>query len=124
AEFSRLQTLLFGNAGAVILTILLFAIGVFSLTGVSVSSLVGRTTRVASWLLDRTLAAADALVPVLDRVLEGGSNALAEIREGLVREGARARESLNALLVRRAQQERRARVLERRGPTLSFEQEL
>lgn len=124
AEFSRLQTLLFGNAGAVILTILLFAIGVFSLTGVSVSSLVGRTTRVASWLLDRTLAAADALVPVLDRVLEGGSNALAEIREGLVREGARARESLNALLVRRAQQERRARVLERRGPILSFEQEL
>ncbi|MEZ4333883.1 MAG: DNA translocase FtsK 4TM domain-containing protein [Myxococcota bacterium] len=123
-EWSRLQTLLFGHAGALILTLLLFAVGVFSLTGISVAAMVGLVTRAATWLFDRVLWAADALVPVLDRILEAGSHALAEMREAVVREGERARESVNALLVRRAQQERRAQTRKRREPVLSFEEEL
>ena len=40
-EWARLQTLLFGSAGALILTSLLFAVGVLSLTGVSVGATLG-----------------------------------------------------------------------------------
>ncbi|MFO0690767.1 MAG: DNA translocase FtsK 4TM domain-containing protein [Myxococcota bacterium] len=115
-EWSRLQTLLFGGAGAVILTMLLFVVGVLSLTGVSASATLGVIGSAGAWTLDRILWAADEVVPLVDRVLEALGSGLSALREALVHEGERARESVNGLLVRRAQKERRARVEERRGP--------
>ncbi len=123
-EWARLQTLLFGSAGALILTSLLFTVGVLSLTGVSAGATLGVLGRVGAWTLERILWAADELVPLLDRALEAGVRGLGMLRDGVVRELARGRESLTALLVRREQRARRARTLERRGPELSFEEEL
>lgn len=123
-EWSQLQALLFGSAGALILTSLLFVVGVLALTGISVGATLGAIGSVGAWLFDRVLWAADELVPLLDRALDALGRGLSVLRESLVHEGARARESMNGLLVRRAQKERRARVVERRGPDFSDEDEL
>ncbi|MBK7951271.1 MAG: DNA translocase FtsK 4TM domain-containing protein [Deltaproteobacteria bacterium] len=123
-EWSRLQALLFGSAGALILTSLLLVVGVLALTGISVGATLGAIGSVGAWIFDRVLWAADELVPLLDRALDALGRGLSVLRESLVHEGARARESMNGLLVRRAQKERRARVVERRGPGFSPEDEL
>ena len=123
-EWSQLQTVLFGSAGALILTSLLFGVGVLSLTGVSAGATLGVLGRSGAWLLESVLWAADGLVPVVDRAFEASVSGLAILRDGVVREAARARESMTALLVRREQRARRARTLERRGPELSYEEEL
>ncbi|MBY0399050.1 DNA translocase FtsK 4TM domain-containing protein, partial [Myxococcota bacterium] len=109
-EWSRLQTLLFGGAGALILSTLLLAVGLFSLTGVSVGAALGLLGRAGGFVIDRILWAADALVPVADRAFDAFGRGLGALRAGLVDEAARARESIDALLVRRAQRARRARV--------------
>jgi DNA segregation ATPase FtsK/SpoIIIE, S-DNA-T family len=123
-EWSRFQTLLFGSAGALILTSLLLAIGVLSLTGISAGATLGVLGRAGGFVLERVLWAADELVPVLDRALVALGQALVWLRTAIVREVVRARESMTALLVRREQRARRARTLERRGPELSYEDEL
>ncbi len=123
-EWLQLQILLFGSAGALILTSLLFGVGILSLTGISAGATLGVLGRSGARVLEGVLWAADELVPVIDRALEAGRRGLAMLRDGVVREAARARESMTALLVRREQRARRARNLERRGPELSFEEEL
>ncbi len=116
--------MLFGSAGALILTSLLFGVGILSLTGISAGATLGVLGRSGARVLEGVLWAADELVPVIDRALEAGRSGLAMLGDGVVREAARARESMTALLVRREQRARRARTLERRGPELSFEEEL
>jgi len=124
-EWARLQTLLFGGAGALILTSLLLAVGILSLTGISAGAIVGVLGRAGSRLLEGTIWAADEFIPLLDRTISAAGRGLEMLREGVVREVARGRESVTALLVRREQRARRARTLERRGgPELSFEEEL
>ncbi len=124
-EWAQLQTLLFGSAGALILTSLLFMVGVFALTGISAGATLGVLGRGGAWALESILWAADELVPLVDRLFEATGRGLALLRDGIVREAARGRESMTALLVRREQRARRARTLERRGgPELSYEDEL
>ena len=124
-EWGRLQTLLFGGAGALILTSLLFLGGVFALTGLSAGATLGVVGRLGAGAIEWILWAADELVPVVDRLIEATGRGLGLLRDGLVREAERTREAMTALIVRREQRARRARTLERRGgPELSYEDEL
>lgn len=122
-EWMRLQTLLFGSAGASILTSLLFVVGVFSMAGISAGTTLGVIGRIGAWGLESILWAADEVVPLVDRLLSAMGRGLAILRESVLAEVGRARESMTALLVRREQRARRARTLVRR-PELSYEDEL
>ncbi len=124
-EWARLQTLLFGSGGALVVTSLLFFVGVFSMTGISVGATLGGIGRIGAWALESILWAADELVPLVDRLLSAMGRGFEILRESVVAEVGRARESMTALLVRREQRARRARTLVRRGgPELSYEDEL
>jgi len=124
SEWLALQVLLFGRAGALILTSLLLLAGLLALTGISAGAMLGVVGRAGAWSIEQVLWAADELVPVLDRALAAAARGGVRLHDAALREGARARESMTALLVRREQRARRARTLERRGPDLSYEEEL
>ena len=125
AEWVRLQTLLFGSAGALILTSLVFVVGVFSMTGISVGTTLGVIGRIGAWVLESILWAADEVVPLVDRLFSAIGRGLAILRESVLAEVGRVRASITALLVRREQRARRARTLVRRaGADLSYEDEL
>jgi S-DNA-T family DNA segregation ATPase FtsK/SpoIIIE len=123
AELSRWQSLLFGSAGALVVTTLFFGVGVLSLTGISAGSTLAailRAVRWASgWALFLTAWAAGQLRRLGRGLLELGQGVWGALVEGV----ARARESIAALHVWRERRARRERVQERREPDFSFEEE-
>ncbi|MEZ4280189.1 MAG: DNA translocase FtsK 4TM domain-containing protein [Myxococcota bacterium] len=121
-RWAGFQTLLFGGAGALVLTSLLFVVGIFSMTGISAGATLGLMGRIGAWTLERILWAADEVVPLVDRLLSALGHGFGILREAVVDEVGRAREAMTALIVRREQRARRAR--RRGGPELSYEDEL
>ncbi|MBW2425382.1 MAG: DNA translocase FtsK 4TM domain-containing protein [Deltaproteobacteria bacterium] len=127
AKLARYETLLFGTAGALVLSLLLFAVGALSLTGISSGAVLERLGRVlgfvgrsgaaaALWLTSRAVALSQAV----------GARSVELSREGLTALGAsleRGRTLIASVVVWRERRARRSRVQERREPELSFEVE-
>jgi S-DNA-T family DNA segregation ATPase FtsK/SpoIIIE len=123
AEWSRWQTLLFGSAGALVLTSLLLLVGVLSLTGISAGTTlraIGRGGKwaggwslwIGEWLLGRLQTLAERLL-VLARAAGG------QVLRGL----GQIRESVASVGVWRERRARRTRVQELREPEIPFEDE-
>jgi S-DNA-T family DNA segregation ATPase FtsK/SpoIIIE len=123
AEWSHWQTLLFGSAGALVLTSLLLAVGVLALTGISTGATLGAIGRagawtagwslwIGEWLLRRLGVLAERLI--LISVAAGG-----QLASGL----HQLRESVTSIGVWRERRARRTRVQELREPEFSFEDE-
>jgi len=115
--------LLFGSAGALVLTTLLLTVGVLSLTGVSTGTMltfaaqgvgysIGFAMRFGEWVSGLLRRAADALVHGTRAGIQGIGNGFKQLRD-----------AITSISVRREQRARRERVQERREPEFSFEEE-
>lgn len=118
---SRYAALLFGSAGALVLTSLVLMVGVLSLTGISLGTtlgFVGRTgalvagwaLRTGDWIFTQAKTVADALVRAIRGLLARLGHAACQLRDWVT-----------SIPVRREQRARRERVQVRREPELSFE---
>lgn len=123
AEWSRMQTLLFGSAGALVLTSLLLVVGVLSLTGISAGTTLTALGRagawagswllwIGEWLLGQLQVLAERLLQV---VRVAGGRAL----QGL----GQLRASVSSVGVWRERRARRTRVQELREPEIPYEDE-
>jgi hypothetical protein len=120
-EWSRLQTLLFGSAGALVLNSFLLALGVLSLTGISTGTTLGAIGRGGAWAAGWALSIANWLLGQL-RVLGERFVLLAVAAGGQVASGLRQLgDSVTSIGVWRARRARRTRVQELREPEFSFE---
>ena len=123
AEVSRWATLLFGSAGALVITGLAFTIGTLSLTGISagatLGALIGAARWIGEWLLFVADLAAGWLLVLGDRLIEG----IGSLGRGLVSLVVGIRESVGSIRVWRERRARRTRVQELREPEFSFEDE-
>ena len=116
-------SLLFGSAGAFVVTALCLLVGVLSLTGISTGTTLAAGIRASHWLgrwvmLGLAWAAA-RLRSLLEAVVElarAAASAVSAFAE-------RTRESIASLSVRREQRARRSRVRELREPDFSFEED-
>jgi S-DNA-T family DNA segregation ATPase FtsK/SpoIIIE len=123
AEWSRWQTLLFGSAGALVLTSLLLAVGVLSLTGISTGTTLAAIGRVGAWTGGWALWLSEWLLGAL-RVVAERAWILAGAAAGqAMRAVAELRESVTSISVWRERRARRSRVQELREPEFSFEEE-
>jgi len=123
AEWSRWQTLLFGSAGALVLTLLLLAVGVLSLTGISTGTTLGAIGSAGVWAGGWALWIGESLLAQL-RVLGEGMARLARSAGGQALRGLfQLRESVTVIGVWRERRARRSRVQELREPEFSFEDE-
>ena len=117
-------TLLFGNAGALVLTSLLLMVGVLSLTGISTGTTLTAIGQGATWALGYAMAFGEwvyaGLVRLLNALVRGIQAMVAAIGHSITQ----AREAITSISVRREQRARRERVQERREPDFSFEEEL
>lgn len=123
AEGSRWLTLLFGSAGALVLTSMLLIVGVLSLTGISTGTTLAAVGRAASWAGGWALWIGDWLLGqsrVLgEQILQWTRGAAGHGVRGLMR----LRDSVVSVGVWRERRARRTRVQERREPEFSFEDE-
>jgi DNA segregation ATPase FtsK/SpoIIIE-like protein len=123
AELARWQTLLFGSAGALVLSLLLLAVGVLSLTGISTGATLGAIGSAAAWTAGWALWIGTGLLGQL-RALGGSLILLALAAAGQAARGIRhLRESVTSIAVWRERRARRTRVQELREPEISFEDE-
>lgn len=117
-------TLLFGNAGALVLTSLFLVVSVLSLTGISTGTTLTAIGQGATWTLGYLMAFGEwvyaGLGTALDALVRGVQSTVAALRRSITQ----AREAITSISVRREQRARRERVQERREPELSFEDEL
>jgi len=124
SEWSRLQTLLFGSAGAFVLTVLLLAVGILSMTGISIGTTLAALGRVAAWLGGWALFLGEWLLARLVGI-GGQLVVLARAGAGQALRGLRGlREAVTSIGVWREQRARRTRVQELREPEFSFEDEI
>ena len=123
AEGSQWLTLLFGSAGALVLTVMSLLVGVLALTGISTGAMLGSIGRALAWIGERAFWIGDWLLgqgrALAARSLlwsrAGGTRAaraLLQIRDAIVSVG-----------VWRERVARRTRVQELREPEFSFEDE-
>jgi S-DNA-T family DNA segregation ATPase FtsK/SpoIIIE len=123
AEWSRWQTLLFGSAGALVLTTLLLTVGVLSLTGVSTGTTLGALGRAGTWTAGWALWIGEWLLGQL-QVLGEQLLLLAQAAGRRAMESlSQLRESASSIGVWRERRARRTRVQELREPEFSFEEE-
>jgi DNA segregation ATPase FtsK/SpoIIIE-like protein len=123
AELARWQMLLFGSAGALVLSLLLLAVGVLSLTGISTGATLGAIGSAAAWTAGWALWIGTGLLGQL-RALGGSLILLALAAAGQAARGIRhLRESVTSIAVWRERRARRTRVQELREPEISFEDE-
>ena len=123
AEWSRWQTLLFGSAGALVLTTLLLGVGVLSLTGISTGATLGAIGHFCAWTAGCALWIGERLLDQL-QFLGKRLILLARAAGGQVLRGFRQlRASVTAIGVWRERRARRTRVQELREPEFSFEDE-
>ncbi len=117
-------TLLFGNAGALVLTSLFLVVSVLSLTGISTGTTLTAIGQGATWTLGYLMAFGEwvyaGLGTALDALVRGIQSTVAALRRSITQ----AREAITSISVRREQRARRERVQERREPEVSFEEEL
>ena len=116
-------SLLFGTAGAFVVTSLCLIVGVLSLTGISAGTTLAAAIRAGHWVGRWVMLGlgwvAVKLRGVLEALLELGQGAAAQVSAAVVR----TRESIAAIGVRREQRARRTRVQELREPDFSFEED-
>ena len=121
AEGSRALTLLFGSAGALVLTSMFLLVGVLSLTGISTGTTLGVIGRGLSWAGAQAVWIGEWLLGqarVLGQnLLEWTSAGAKQAVKGLVQ----LRDSVVSISVWRERRARRTRVQERREPEFSFE---
>ena len=123
AEWSRWQTLLFGSAGALVLTSLLLAVGVLSLTGISIGSTLSAIGRAGAWTGGLALWTLEWLIG-RSQILGERLIVLARAAAGQAAGGFRQlRASVTSVGVWRERRARRTRVQELREPEFSFEDE-
>jgi S-DNA-T family DNA segregation ATPase FtsK/SpoIIIE len=124
AEASRWQTLLFGSAGALVLTSMLLAIGVLSLTGISTGTTLGALSRVGTWLAGWLWVIGEWLLAQLkvlaERLVQLVQTGIALTLRGFVQIG----ESVTSISVWRERRARRSRVQELREPEMPVEHEV
>ncbi len=123
AEGSRFLTLLFGSAGALVLTSMLLLVGLLSLTGISTGTTLGAIGRAGAWAggwllwIGRWLLGQGRIVA--ERLFQWTRVAAGHGLSGLIR----LRDSVVSVGVWRERRARRTRVNERREPEFSFEEE-
>ena len=123
AEWSRWQTLLFGSAGALVLTSLLLAVGVLSLTGISIGTTLSAIGRAGAWTGGLALWTLEWLIG-RSQILGERLIVLARAVAGQAAGGFRQlRASVTSVGVWRERRARRTRVQELREPEFSFEDE-
>ncbi len=123
AEWSRWQTLLFGSAGALVLTTLLLTVSVLSMIGVSTGTTLSALGRAGVWGARWALWLGEWLLGQL-QVLGELSVVLARAAAGqAVRGLSQLRESVTSIGVWRERRARRTRVQELREPTISVEED-
>ena len=123
AEGSRFLTLLFGSAGALVLTSMLLLVGVLSLTGISTGTTLNAIGRAGAWTGGWSLWIGDRL---LGHAKTGAGQLLAwmQVAAGHGLRGLTSlRDSVVSVGVWRERRARRTRVQERREPEFSFEEE-
>jgi len=123
AEWSRWQTLLFGSAGAFVLTSMLLAVGVLSLTGVSTGAMLGAVGRASAWTGGWALWLGDWVLGWLRVAGEKSLVLLVAAGAQLLKGVAELRDSITSIGVWRERRARRSRVQELREPEFSFEDE-
>jgi len=116
--------LLFGNAGALVLTGLGLSVGVLSLSGISSGAVLGAAGRGAMWTLDRAMAFGEWVMRGLRRGIDFAVHLTRASIAGAGRAIRQTREAITQISVRREQRARRERVQERREPEFSFEDEV
>ena len=121
---AELLTLLFGTAGALVLTGLGLAVGVLSLTGVSSGAVLGALGRAAVWSIERAMAFGEWVMRSLRRAMDLAVHLTRATIAGAGRAVRQTREAITQISVRREQRARRERVQERREPEFSFEEEV
>jgi S-DNA-T family DNA segregation ATPase FtsK/SpoIIIE len=122
AAWSRWQTLLFGSAGAFLLTTLLLLVGLLSLTGISTGATLGALGRAAAWTAGWALWLGQLVLRVLRAGAERGTAAAVAAGAQLAAAASELREAVVSIGVWRERRARRSRVQERREPEFSFEQ--
>jgi S-DNA-T family DNA segregation ATPase FtsK/SpoIIIE len=122
-EMSRWGTLLFGAAGALVVTGLVLAIGILSLTGISAGVTLGALIRATAWVTGWALLTLHWLGGHLRSLAEGLIELAHSLSSQLVEGLSWARESIGSVSVWRERRARRTRVQELREPEFSFEDE-
>ncbi len=118
---SRYTALLFGSAGALVLTVLFLTVGVLSLTGISVGATLAALARAGAWVGGWALLAGDWIFTRARIVAEACSQLMQMVAGRLGRGLIQLRDWATSISVRREQRARRMRVQERREPEFSFE---
>ncbi len=120
---SRYSMLLFGSAGALVLTALALTVGILSLTGISTGTTLAAIGRAGVWAGGWAVFAGDWIFSQARVVAEAFVEAVRVVLARLARAVIAAREAITSIAVRREQRARRTRVQERREPEFSFEDE-
>lgn len=120
---SRTGTLLFGTAGALVVTALMLAIGMLSLTGISAGATLGALIRATAWVTGWTLLTVHWIGGHLRTLAESVLGLLHSFSDQVIETVSWARESIGSVTVWRERRARRTRVQELREPEFSFEDE-
>ncbi len=117
-------TLLFGNAGAIVLTTFGLLVGGLSLTGISAGTMLHTAARAGAFVSRYLLLFGEWVWEGLGRALDALVHVTRASAFAVVRAARQARAWVTSISVRREQRARRERVQERREPDFSFEDDL
>jgi DNA segregation ATPase FtsK/SpoIIIE-like protein len=121
---TRTLTLLFGRAGALVLTLLGLMVGGLSLSGVSTGAMLQALARGGAKTVEYALRGGEWVWNWTTRFFEASGHALRSLLFQIRRGMKRLRASVTSISVRREQRARRERVQERREPEMSFEDDV
>jgi len=123
AELSRWVTLLFGSAGALVLTTLFLSVGFLSLTGISTGATLSLVIRGGRWVAGCLLWVANWIVACVQGIGRGLLGLGRRSWIHLVRVVGAVGESVGSIRVWLERRARRSRVQEMREPEFSFEEQ-
>ena len=122
AGLSHWVTLLFGSAGALVVTTLLLSVGFLSLTGISTGATLSLAIRGGRWAAGSLLSMAIWIVACLRGIGRGLLGLGRRLWMVLIRAVGEAGESVGSIRVWLERRARRSRVQEMREPEFSFEE--
>lgn len=120
---SRFSTLLFGDAGALVLTMLVLAVGVLSLTGISTGATLNTIGRVAAWTGGWSLFLGDWVYRQARIVVDAGVQATRAVIGSFGRAAVQLSDWITSISVRREQRARRTRVKGMREPEIADDED-
>ena len=121
AALANWEMRFFGSAGALVMTTLVFGIGVLSLTGVSVGTTLITLIRGGRWVAERLLSIGDWLLRRIRWLGRGAVRLAQKSAAGLAQGLGKARVSIGSFQIWRERRARRTRVRDLREPEPSFE---